>query len=286
MAQKAVFNVLARAFFHARTVYLFTKSDMKTILFPIALFAWCTAPKLTLTSFARSFIWIWLHLLQFCVSNQHLSPHEDALNKPWRPIPGRRITIRHATILRWLLLPICLAFSAAHRVFPIGVTLAVGIFLHNEMRLDSHWFTRNVLNAIGYAVFDAGATVIARTDPSFELSSMALAAHYLSIAIVFTTIHAQDFRDEVGDRQERRRTIPIVMPEAGRLSMPIGLLAWSLALGMLRLSPVIRVSLIGMGGLVGLRFYCLRTAEADKTSYLLYNLWLAIARISPVYAQP
>lgn len=112
-------------------------------------------------------------------------------------------------------------------------------------------------------------------DPSFELSPMALAAHYLSIAIVFTTIHAQDFRDEVGDRQEKRRTIPIVMPEAGRLSMPVGLLAWSLALGMLRLSPVIRVSLIAMGGFVGLRFYCLRTAEADKTSYLLYNVGIS-----------
>lgn len=128
-----------------------------------ALFAWCTAPQLTATSFAHSFFWIWLHLLQFCVSNQYLSPHEDALNKPWRPIPARRITVEDATTLRWLLLPICLALSAAHRVLPIGATLTVGIFMHNEMRLDSHWFTRNVLNAIGYAVFDAGATVIART---------------------------------------------------------------------------------------------------------------------------
>ena len=40
--------------------------------------------------------------------------------------------------------------------------LMLGILLHNELKLDSHWLTRNVLNAIGYAVFDAGATALAR----------------------------------------------------------------------------------------------------------------------------
>ena len=38
----------------------------------------------------------------------------------------------------------------------------IGILLYNELRLDSHWFTRNVLNAIGYATFDAGAMTVAQ----------------------------------------------------------------------------------------------------------------------------
>ena len=38
----------------------------------------------------------------------------------------------------------------------------IGILLHNELRLDSHWFTRNVLNAVGYATFDAGAMTVAQ----------------------------------------------------------------------------------------------------------------------------
>lgn len=39
----------------------------------------------------------------------------------------------------------------------------IGILLHNELRLDAHWFTRNVLNAIGYATFDAGAMTVANS---------------------------------------------------------------------------------------------------------------------------
>lgn len=35
MVHNAVFEVLTRALSHAHTIYLFTKSDMKTILFPI-----------------------------------------------------------------------------------------------------------------------------------------------------------------------------------------------------------------------------------------------------------
>ncbi len=127
-------------------------------------------------------------------------------------------------------------------------------------------------------------------------------AHYTSIAIVLTTIHAQDFRDEAGDRLEKRRTIPIVMPNAGRTSMLVGLWAWSLCLCTLFPLPVwLQVVVLVLGAWVGLRFYLLRDPVADKRSYLLYNVsipqlsitssivhspwpaqvWLAIARIAP-----
>ncbi|RPD60601.1 hypothetical protein L226DRAFT_545112 [Lentinus tigrinus ALCF2SS1-7] len=268
--------------YHAYTLYLFTKSDMKTILFPITLFAWCTVPHRAIAAFAKAFIWTWLYLLQFCVSNQSLSPGEDLINKPWRPIPAGRVSIGNARLLRWILLPLCLLFSYTSGVFPVGVILALGIFLHNEMRLDSHWFTRNVLNAIGYAVFDAGATSITQSGSLSQLSPRALLAHYMSIFIVLTTIHAQDFQDEAGDRLEKRRTIPIVMPNGGRTSMLVALPVWSVSLCTLFPLPVwLRAVMLALGVWVGLRFYLLRDPAADKRSYLLYNVWLAIARIAP-----
>ena len=119
-------------------------------------------PETTPLAFARTALWTWLHLLQFCVSNQSLSPDEDALNKPWRPIPAGRISVRQATTLRWTLLPLCLFLSFAFGISAVGVVLMIGILLHNELRLDSHWFTRNVLNAVGYATFDAGAMTVAQ----------------------------------------------------------------------------------------------------------------------------
>ena len=98
-------------------------------------------------------------------------------------------------------------------------------------------------------------------------------ARNLSFMIILTTIHAQDFRDEAGDRNEGRETIPIVMPRVGRLSMPVGLAFWSLILiiGWCR-NVVLGGALVGMGILVGSRFYYVRDADADKTSYLLYNV--------------
>lgn len=123
---------------------------------------------MSLRSFLSAALWTWLHLLQFCVSNQSLSPHEDALNKPWRPVPSGRITLRTAAALRWFLLPLCFLCSIHYDVLSAGIVFPIGVLLHNELKLDSHWFTRNALNALGYAVFDAGATTIAHTSAYFR----------------------------------------------------------------------------------------------------------------------
>lgn len=105
--------------------------------------------------------WIWLNLLQFCVSNQSINPEEDASNKPWRPIPSQRTSVCSARILRWTLLPMCLVFSAYLNVLREGLVLAIVFLSHNEYNLGSHWILRNVCNAIGYAAFNAGASSVA-----------------------------------------------------------------------------------------------------------------------------
>lgn len=124
------------------------------------------------------------------MSNQSLSPDEDAQNKPWRPIPSQRLTVHQAIFLRWTLLPLCLALSIANGVSALGTVLMIGILLHNELRLDAHWFTRNVLNAIGYATFDAGAMTIAHsgtwgTTRRLLFASTVTDGHNLQLAVVF-----------------------------------------------------------------------------------------------------
>jgi hypothetical protein len=86
---------------------------------------------------------------------------EDALNKPWRPLPSKRLAMSQALLLRWSLFPACLLLSIYFDVFIPGVALSVGIWLHNELRFDSHWFTRNVTNALGYLAFGSGASILA-----------------------------------------------------------------------------------------------------------------------------
>src|SRR6266851_4075975 len=108
-----------------------------------------------------AFIWTWLHLLQFTVSNQSLDPEEDASNKPWWPIPSGLISVSCARALRWILLPSCFFLSVRLQAHWQGISLALAFLVHNEMHLHSHWLMRNACNAWGYASFNAGASSIA-----------------------------------------------------------------------------------------------------------------------------
>jgi len=269
-----------------KILYLFTLSDFKTILLPIVLFAHLYAPLSGMVRIEHTIFWVWLHLLQFCVSNQSLSVMEDTRNKPWRPIPAQMICVNTARSLRWFLLAICILVSELYGVRDISLVFAVGIYLHNEAKLDSHWLTRNILNALGYATFDLGACAIARGETAQWRQPLKSDAFVVGVLIVLTTIHAQDFPDEEGDKMENRKTIPIVMPRAGRISMLISLPAWSIMLTLIwSTSQIVSITFISLGTCVGSRFIYLSSADEHRRTYKLYNIWLAIARIIPLFAQ-
>lgn len=108
--------------------------------------------------------WIWLQLLQVDVSNQVLDPEEDLKNKPYRPLPAKRISYKAAYILRWVLPVICLLWSASYskEVFYASLANCIATFVYHELGFAAgHWFGRNLLNTIGYASFEVGACLIA-----------------------------------------------------------------------------------------------------------------------------
>jgi len=114
--------------FDLRAFYLFTRSDLKTIV--------RLSSSSCLLSLVRPFclsqppmqaqiicyippycIRTWLHLLQLTVSNQSLNPDDDASNIPWRPVPSGLISTGCARTLRWILLLSCFSspFVWGHR---------------------------------------------------------------------------------------------------------------------------------------------------------------------------
>ena len=64
------------------------------------------------------------------------------------------------------------------------------------------------------------STLTIRTMISFAINAL----------IILLTIHAQDFRDEVGDKLMGRRTILIVWPEGSRIGSLVMLVGWSIGL--------------------------------------------------------
>ena len=138
--------------------------------------------------------------------------------------------------------------SVYHDIVAPTVALTFGIWISNELRFDSHWLSRNVCNALGYASFNAGATAMAHvceraTSHIHNLfSSLQLASRpsldlpngskggFNAALVVLETIHAQDFEDERGDRVQGRKTIPIAVPYGSRWLMAVGVTGWSVAL--------------------------------------------------------
>ncbi|KAI0828274.1 UbiA prenyltransferase family-domain-containing protein [Trametes gibbosa] len=268
----------------AYTLWLFTFSDLKTVFFPTLVFGTAAAPISSTSQLVPRAIWIWIHLLQFCLSNQCLSPAEDASNKPWRPIPSGRITVGSARLLRWTMLVVCLLVSAHYGVVAQSIALALGTLAHNELGMDAAWLPRNVCNAVGYAAFNAGATYAACSGGE-EHKAMAVAAQVLNALVIVSTIQAQDFQDTAGDRLTGRRTLPIVFPRCSRWTMPVLLAAWSTFLATYwRASAVHAAVLVAMGAPAGVRFVLYDSASADRQSYRMYNLWLCAVHVTPFVA--
>ncbi|KAG1732896.1 UbiA prenyltransferase family-domain-containing protein [Suillus paluster] len=208
---------------HIMTLFLFTKSDILTTLLPITLFALAAAPHLHATRIPDTIIWIWMHLLKFDISNQIQDPDEDKRNKPDRPLPAGRITPQNAADLRWLLVPVCLFFSATsygRQTLAASVCFEAFSIWYNEFGGNKTGLSKNLLTAIGYTCLEVGATIVAGSSP--RIDSISARAMVFSCAVFATTLHAQDFKDEEGDRFTGRRTLVTLFPTFARMSMMIG----------------------------------------------------------------
>ncbi|KAG0693491.1 hypothetical protein DFH29DRAFT_963990 [Suillus ampliporus] len=246
------------ALHHFETAWLFTRSDFKTIILPVMVFATVVSPHHNPLALSYSLCWLWFHLFQFNVSNQSYSAHEDVVNKPWCPLPSGRISIKDSRALRWGLMVFCLGLSSLFSL--IVFTTSAAFYGASD---------RNLCNAGGYATLKLGSTLILSGGSSFDGTS--ITALSCSALVILVTIHAQDFADINGDCRLGRRTLPIVAPKGSHIYMLCVLPLLSFAL----------YSLCFYGLLVGLRYFFFRGEICDQSNYWLYNVWLMSAYILP-----
>ena len=114
-------------------------------------------------------------------------------------------------------------------------------------------------------------------DTSHDLDTPIMISAAVNALIILTTIHAQDFRDVVGDRLRGRQTLPIVWPEASRMVVVFMTPAWSFGLlWVTSINHLYATAFFGLGALVGMRFYFQRDADSDRLSYDYYNVSVLI----------
>lgn len=131
------------------------------------MFACATAPLYSVFNSLQSVAWIWIHLLLCNVSNQARSKEEDAVNRPWRPLPSGRINQSQAIILRYWTVVICVLWSSSYGLDLIAVTIALiaTTWLYDEGGASKTALGKNFCNVAGYVSFELGATKLMGGHP-------------------------------------------------------------------------------------------------------------------------
>ncbi|KAL6717781.1 hypothetical protein ACLMJK_003866 [Lecanora helva] len=294
---------LQNARYQLRTLWLFTYSDLKTILIPSLFFASITTlsgPGLTTTPYRPALcsllirvphmvVWLWLTLLLVDISNQRHTKSilEDRINKPWRPLPAGRLSASDARRLLFAGIPFVLITTMVFlpQGFPITVIAIIGSHFYNDLGgADENILVRNLMNAAAITCFGAGA---ARVALGKEIGLNNDAYKWLGIiaAIVTTTMQVQDMEDQEGDLARGRVTIPLLIGDVlARYTIAISISIWSV------LCPfywdVITSGYI-LPGFVGftiaMRTLKIRTLQADKLNWKAWNVWIMILYLLPIW---
>ncbi|KAI5116971.1 hypothetical protein M0805_002172 [Coniferiporia weirii] len=283
-----VLYLISSVLYNIRTLYLFTKADMKVIVLPVTCLAAAASPLASLSRLPHVIFWVWLQTLQLDLSNQTLDPEEDKVNKPERPLPSGRVSLRTAKILRWILPFVCFVWSASYSkaLLYASISNCVLVVIYDEMGFAAgHWLNRNILNALGHASFEVGACLLAGKNVA-ALDPISSVSVFCSAGIILCTIKAQDFKDTIGDAAVGRRTLPIVHPELARPTLMVSIMAWSIALSIIwGLNLLVALPFIALGTSIGWLFLTKKSTGADKKHLFLYLIWLSIAHTLPAYSR-
>lgn len=275
--------------YHMRTLWLFTQSDMKSMIYPnIILGLSCRVSRRDLAlghdenlidifgQIPYIFVWLWFNLLLFNLANQRLpsSIMEDSINKPWRPIPSGRIDANRANILVCAVIPVVLLVSVAlGATIPALALMALTLAYNDLGGADKSFVTRNLLNAFGMSIYSSGAIIVASGNRSGLTVTATQWVAFLGL-VVATTIHVQDMKDQEGDAIRERKTLPLVMGDRfARWAISGTIMGWSLA------TPTFwRVGVEGylptaiVGVTITFRILWLRNVEADKKTWAFWCL--------------
>ena len=235
--------------------------------------------------------WIWSNLLIHTISNQRLASSivEDSINKPWRPLPTRRLEPAEARQLLLGTIPLVILTS-----FLLGgtggmqatITLQLFSYMYNDLGgANENFVVRNILNACGLTCFSVGAAIVAANHAGNTLNRRAYIWMALLSGVISSTVQTQDLADMKGDRSRGRRTIPLIYGEGiARWSVALTVVAWSIicpafwALTTLGFLPPLI-----LGGLLSLRVLLYRNVRSDEISWQIWCAWMMVLYLLPLF---
>lgn len=211
------------------------------------------------------------------LANQRLpsSIPEDAINKPWRPLPSGRLTPTHARRLLLVTIPVVLAAAAWLGALNEAAAIVILSWMYNDLAAaDENWYIRNLMNALAFVCFSSGATRVA-CDGAHSLNPTA----YIWLAIIgctiVSTLQLQDLYDQEGDAVRGRSTAPLVLGDwVARWTVAIPVCIWAVVCPLFwRVGWLGFVAPVGLGGLVAGRVLMIRNVKGDRMTFRFWCLW-------------
>lgn len=209
---------------------------------------------------------------------------EDLTNKPWRPLPARRINQRQMRHLLLVAMPIVLALNSMLGVWKETALLFNLTWIYNDLRGgDVNWLTRNLILAFAFFLYNLGSLKVASktadgVEPALDTTTYAWTA--LISAIILTTMQFQDLKDQEGDRARARHTAPIDLGDsAARWTTAVPVLVWSMVCALIWHSFVLPV-MIDLS--VAYRVLRKHRVKEDRRSWKLWCLWTAVLYLLPL----
>jgi 4-hydroxybenzoate polyprenyltransferase len=290
--------------YHAYSIWLFTFSDLKTIVAPKTTFGILNALAVSLllapqapvnrdiirTILLRTptvILWVWINLLPFAIDNQRQPAAilEDKHNKPWRTMPSGRMTSTQATRLMYCFYPTaaCISYMIGGSR-PCLALMALG-YAYNDLYLaDRNWITRNLINGLGFCCFASGALEVALGTPLTWEHRVILKWLGFIAAVVFSTVQTQDMADQTGDRLRGRQSMPLSVGDGPtRWITALLMVCWTgLAAIYWDLGSTTRMLIGILGFTVAWRTLKRRSIRADKVTFYIWNGWMALLYALPL----
>lgn len=283
-------------------MWLFTESDFATFVGPNTLFGIAAAlsgpllagnaspnPLKVLGRLPLVILWNWLNLLIFDLANQRHpeSLVEDAINKPWRPLPSSRITAGQTRRLLLIALPIALTVNYFLGAWEETALLFTLTWIYNDLGGgDDNWIVRNVVIAFAFSQYNKGSMRVA-SEIGFSVSAKTWWWLLMTSGVIGTTMHVQDMKDQEGDRARNRHTAPLVIGDGPtRWTIAIPTAIWSIVCPMFwQLDLFGYILPVGVGATIVLRILLLRGFAADKRTWWLWTAWTAIIWLMPLFKE-
>ncbi|KAI0505876.1 UbiA prenyltransferase family [Xylaria bambusicola] len=291
-------QLVHRLLYHAYSIWLFTYSDLHTILFPETAFGVLHALwNDVLQRFPLVLYWVWINLLAIDIGNQR-SPEsiaEDKINKPWRTIPSGRwspILASYGQKFAYVVALMSSWFIGGLRSCKLLTLL--GFWYNDCGGSEGRPFTRNFINAMGITSFGLGALEVALGQTLHFTAATILDLNapnleqwiLLLFVVILSTVHTQDMHDQDGDKVRGRNTMPLQIGDAPTRWITVGfMILWGVVCPLFwRCGVLGYATSTSIAYIVAFRTFFLRTVSEDRMTFALWNLWMVSLYTLPLEA--